>query len=338
MKIALIFGVNGQDGSYLAEFLLKKNYVVHGTRRYSSTGSLDNIKNVLTKKNFYLHFSDITDSSNIHNLISKCNPDEVYNLAAQSHVHVSFFTPEHTSDVDALGHLRVIEACRKINKKIKIYNASTSELFGSTKVRPQNEKTPFEPVSPYSVSKQYAFEISKVYRKAYGMFICNGILFNHESPRRGLSFVTRKITSAVADIAAKRIKFFSVGNLNAKRDWGYAKDYVEPMWLILQQKTPDDYVISTGKQHSVREFISKAFKHINIEIVWKGKDKNELGLNKKNKDVLVKIDPYYFRPNEVEDLLGDSTKAMKKLKWKSKTNLDSLIKIMMKHDLKLRGL
>ena len=338
MKTALIFGVNGQDGSYLAEFLLNKNYIVHGTRRYSSTGSLDNIKSVLNKKNFYLHFSDITDSSNIHNLISKCKPDEVYNLAAQSHVHVSFFTPEHTSDVDALGHLRVIEACRKINKKIKIYNASTSELFGSTKVKPQNERTPFEPVSPYSVSKQYAFEISKVYRNAYGMFICNGILFNHESPRRGLSFVTRKITSAVADIAARKIKSFSIGNLNAKRDWGYAKDYVEPMWLILQQKTPEDYVISTGKQHTVREFISKAFKHINIEIEWKGKGKKELGLNRKNKDVLVKVDPYYFRPNEVEDLLGDSTKAMKKLKWKSKTDIDTLVEIMMKYDLKNKNL
>ncbi|MDC0446223.1 GDP-mannose 4,6-dehydratase, partial [Candidatus Pelagibacter sp.] len=309
-----------------------------GARRYSSTGSLYNLKNVLNHKNFSLHFSDITDSSNIHNLISKYKPDEVYNLAAQSHVHVSFFTPEHTSDVDGLGHLRVIEAARKINKKIKIYNASTSELFGSTKVKPQDEKTPFEPVSPYSVSKQYAFEISKVYRKAYGMFICNGILFNHESPRRGLSFVTRKITSAVADIAAKKINNFSVGNLNAKRDWGYAKDYVEPMWLMLQQKKPDDYVISSGKQYTVRQFISKAFKYINIDIAWKGDGKNELGINKKNNQILVKVDPYYYRPNEVEDLLGDSNKAKRKLNWKSKTNIDTLIKLMIKHDLKLRGL
>ncbi|MDC3053324.1 GDP-mannose 4,6-dehydratase [Candidatus Pelagibacter sp.] len=338
MKKALIFGVNGQDGSYLSEFLLDKKYKVHGTRRYSSTGSLDNLKNILLNKNFNLHFSDITDSSNIHNLIAKCKPDEVYNLAAQSHVHVSFFTPEHTSDVDALGHLRVIEACRKINKKIKIYNASTSEIFGSTKIKPQNENTPFEPVSPYSVSKNYALEISRVYRKAYDMFICNGILFNHESPRRGLSFVTRKITSAIADIAASKIKSFSVGNLNAKRDWGYAKDYVEPMWLMLQQNKPEDYVISTGKQYTVREFISKAFKHINIDIIWRGKGKKELGINKKNKDILVKVDPYYYRPNEVEDLLGDSGKAKKNLGWKSKTDIDELIELMMRHDLKLRGL
>lgn len=333
-KKALIFGANGQDGSYLSEFLLSKKYIVHGTRRYSSTNNILNLSNVINNNDFYLHYSDITDSSNIQSIIHNCKPDEIYNLAAQSHVHVSFYTPEYTADVDALGHLRILEAVRKMNKKIKIYNASTSELFGSTKEKPQNENTLFEPVSPYSIAKQYSFGISKIYRDAYGMFICNGILFNHESPRRGLSFVTRKITKAVSEIKLKKLNCFSVGNLNAKRDWGYAKEYVEPMWSMLQKEKPDDYVISTGKQYSVKEFIEKCFSYVEIKIIWSGKGNDEVGKDI-NGEILVKVDPYYYRPNEVGDLLGDSSKAKKELGWIPKTNLEELVKIMMDHDLSL---
>tara|TARA_B100001769_G_C22097694_1_gene592353 strand:+ start:506 stop:1522 length:1017 start_codon:yes stop_codon:yes gene_type:complete len=335
-KNAIIFGVNGQDGSYLAEFLIKKNYVVHGTRRYSSVNNIKNLYNVINEKNFFLHYSDVTDSSNIQSIINEFKPDEIYNLAAQSHVHVSFFTPEYTADVDALGHLKILEAARKIKKKIKIYNASTSELFGSTIQKPQNEMTTFEPVSPYSIAKQYAFGISKIYREAYGMFICNGILFNHESPRRGLSFITRKISKAVSDIINNKINFFSVGNLNAKRDWGYAKEYVVPMWKMLQKNKPDDYVIATGKQYTVREFITKCFKYVDKEITWTGTGDKELGKDKYGK-TLVKVDKFYYRPNEVRDLLGDSKKAQKELNWKPKTNIDGLVKIMMDHDLNLKN-
>ena len=335
-KKAIIFGVNGQDGSYLAEFLIKKNYVVHGTRRYSSINNIKNLYNVINEKNFFLHYSDVTDSSNIQSIINEFKPDEIYNLAAQSHVHVSFFTPEYTANVDALGHLKILEAARKIKKKIKIYNASTSELFGSTIQKPQNEMTAFEPVSPYSIAKQYAFGISKIYREAYGMFICNGILFNHESPRRGLSFITRKISKAVSDIINNKINFFSVGNLNAKRDWGYAKEYVVPMWKMLQKNKPDDYVIATGKQYTVREFITKCFKYVDIDITWTGTGDKELGKDKYGK-TLVKVDKFYYRPNEVRDLLGDSRKAQKELNWKPKTNIDGLVKIMMDHDLNLKN-
>ena len=335
-KKAIIFGVNGQDGSYLAEFLIKKNYVVHGTRRYSSVNNIKNLYNVINEKNFFLHYSDVTDSSNIQSIINEFKPDEIYNLAAQSHVHVSFFTPEYTADVDALGHLKILEAARKIKKKIKIYNASTSELFGSTIQKPQNEMTAFEPVSPYSIAKQYAFGISKIYREAYGMFICNGILFNHESPRRGLSFITRKISKAVSDIINNKINFFSVGNLNAKRDWGYAKEYVVPMWKMLQKNKPDDYVIATGKQYTVREFITKCFEYVDKEITWTGTGDKELGKDKYGK-TLVKVDKFYYRPNEVRDLLGDSRKAQKELNWKPKTNIDGLVKIMMDHDLNLKN-
>ena len=335
-KKAIIFGVNGQDGSYLAEFLIKKNYVVHGTRRYSSINNIKNLYNVINEKNFFLHYSDVTDSSNIQSIINEFKQDEIYNLAAQSHVHVSFFTPEYTANVDALGHLKILEAARKIKKKIKIYNASTSELFGSTIQKPQNEMTAFEPVSPYSIAKQYAFGISKIYREAYGMFICNGILFNHESPRRGLSFITRKISKAVSDIINNKINFFSVGNLNAKRDWGYAKEYVVPMWKMLQKNKPDDYVIATGKQYTVREFITKCFKYVDIDITWTGTGDKELGKDKYGK-TLVKVDKFYYRPNEVRDLLGDSRKAQKELNWKPKTNIDGLVKIMMDHDLNLKN-
>ena len=335
-KKAIIFGVNGQDGSYLAEFLIKKNYVVHGTRRYSSVNNIKNLYNVINEKNFFLHYSDVTDSSNIQSIINEFKPDEIYNLAAQSHVHVSFFTPEYTADVDALGHLKILEAARKIKKKIKIYNASTSELFGSNIKKPQNEMTTFEPVSPYSIAKQYAFGISKIYREAYGMFICNGILFNHESPRRGLSFITRKISKAVSDIINNKINFFSVGNLNAKRDWGYAKEFVVPMWKMLQKNKPDDYVIATGKQYTVREFITKCFEYVDKEITWTGTGDKELGKDKYGK-TLVKVDKFYYRPNEVRDLLGDSRKAQKELNWKPKTNIDGLVKIMMDHDLNLKN-
>ncbi len=335
-KKALIFGVNGQDGSYLAELLISKKYVVHGTRRYSSTNNIKNLSSVINNQNFHLHYADVTDSSNIQSILNECRPDEIYNLAAQSHVHVSFFTPEYTANVDALGHLKILEAARKLNKKLKIYNASTSELFGSTGQKPQNERTFFEPVSPYSIAKQYAFGISKIYRQAYGMFICNGILFNHESPRRGLSFITRKITRAIADIVSKKIDCFSVGNLNAKRDWGYAKEYVFPMWKMLQKKKPDDYVISTGKQYSVRDFISRCFKYVKIDISWVGTGNKERAIDKNGK-VLVKVDPFYFRPNEVGDLLGDSRKAKRELNWSPKTDIDGLVKIMMDHDLNLEN-
>jgi GDPmannose 4,6-dehydratase len=331
-KTALIFGVNGQDGSYLAEFLISKGYIVHGSRRYKSSEDIKNLNSIISHKNFYLHYADITDSSNVQSLIKKCMPDEVYNLAAQSHVHVSFFQPEYTANVDALGHLRIIDAVKNINKKIKIYNASTSELFGENTEKPQTEKTFFNPVSPYAIAKQYAFEISKTYRNAYDMFICNGILFNHESPRRGLSFVTRKITSATAKIKYKKINHFYIGNLNAKRDWGYAKEYVEPMWKMLQMKKADDYIIATEKQYSVKQFIEECFKYIDIKIKWSGKDKKEVGKDNHGK-ILVKVDPYYHRPNEVSDLLGDSTKAKKILGWKPKTNLIQLVEIMMQHDL-----
>ena len=333
-KNALIFGVNGQDGSYLAEFLISKGYIVHGSRRYKSNESLDHLSKILKNKYFNLHYADITDASSVHSLIKKTKPDEIYNLAAQSHVHVSFFQPEYTANVDALGHLRILESVKSINKKIKVYNASTSELFGDNKKKPQNEKTIFCPVSPYSISKHYAYQISKVYRDAYGMFICNGILFNHESPRRGLSFVTRKITSAIAKIKQKKIKYFYVGNLNAKRDWGYAKEYVEPMWKMLQLSKADDYVISTGKQYSVKQFIEGCFKYINVKIKWSGSGNKEVGKDSNGK-ILVKIDPYYYRPNEVGDLLGDSRKAKKILGWESKTNITQLIEIMMQHDLNI---
>jgi GDPmannose 4,6-dehydratase len=333
-KIALIFGVNGQDGSYLAEFLISKGYIVHGSRRYKSNENIKNLSAILEHKNFFLHYADITDSSSVYSLIKKCNPVEIYNLAAQSHVHISFFQPEYTANVDALGHLRILESVKSINPNIKIYNASTSELFGDNNQKPQNEKTLFSPVSPYSIAKQYAYGISKIYREAYGMFICNGILFNHESPRRGISFVTRKITSAVAKIKFKKLNYFYIGNLNSKRDWGFAKEYVVPMWKMLQMKKADDYIISTGKQFSVRYFIEKCFHYVDIKIKWSGKGNKEIGKDSSGK-ILVKIDPYYFRPNEVGDLLGNSKKAKKILGWKPETNLNQLVKIMMDYDLNI---
>ena len=332
MKRALITGITGQDGSYLAEFLLKKKYQVHGLRRYSSTNSLRNLNEIKNNKNFYLHYGDITDTDSIYRVIKRVKPSEIYNLAAQSHVHVSFQVPEYTAQVDAVSQLRIIEVVKQINPKIKIYQAATSELYGYSTKKFQNEKTVFNPVSPYSAAKLYGLNISRIYRKAYNMFICNGILFNHESPRRGAAFVSKKITSAIAEIIKNKSGCLYLGNLDAKRDWGYAKEYVKTMWQMLQQKKPDDYVIATGKQFSVRQFAEEAFKFCNIKIKWIGKGKKEIGIDKKSKKVLVRIDPYYFRPNEVPALRGDFSKAKKNLKWKPKVSFKQLVKIMMKNE------
>ncbi|SHJ66746.1 GDP-mannose 4,6-dehydratase [Paramaledivibacter caminithermalis] len=344
-KKALIFGITGQDGSYLAEFLLDKGYEVHGMiRRCSSfnTGRIEHlylkdlIEDLHFERQIYLHYGDITDSTNVIKLIQQIAPDEIYNLSAQSHVKVSFELPEYTAEVDAIGTLRILEAVRilGLEKKTKIYQASTSELYGKVQEVPQNEDTPFYPRSPYGVAKLYGFWIIKNYREAYNMFAVNGILFNHESERRGETFVTRKITLAASRIAKGYQKRLYLGNLDAKRDWGYAKDYVECMWLMLQQNKPEDYVIATGEMHTVREFCTLAFKEAGLELIWKGKGVDEKGINKKTGEVLVEVDPKYFRPTEVEQLLGDPTKAKEKLKWNpTKTSFEELVKIMMKHDL-----
>jgi GDPmannose 4,6-dehydratase len=339
MKKALITGITGQDGSYLAEFLLKKNYEVHGLRRYSSTeNKLKNLQDIVNNKNlvknFYLHYGDITDTDSIYRIIQETKPDEIYNLAAQSHVLSSFQVPEYTTQVDAVSQLRVIEVVKQINDKIKIYQAATSELFGNSNKKFQNEKTLFNPVSPYSVAKLYGFYISKVYRKAYKLFICNGILFNHESPRRGSSFVSKKIVESIKKIINGEITHFTLGNINSIRDWGYAKEYVETMWLMLQQKKPDDYVVATGQGHSVREFVEEAFRYVNIKIRWKGKGLNEVGYNAKTKKILIKLDPYYLRPNELVYLRGDCSKLKKILKWEPKTSFKDLVKLMMQSELK----
>ena len=338
MKIALITGVSGQDGSYLAEFLIKKGYIVHGIRRYSSTNTVKNIDFILNNKklnkNFYLHYADVTDTDSIFRVIKNVKPSEIYNLAAQSHVHASFQVPEYTSQVDAVSQLRVIEVVKQINPKIKIYQAATSELYGNSNKKIQNEMTPFAPVSPYSVAKLYGYHISKVYRQAYGMFITNGILFNHESPRRGPTFVTKKITSGIKKIMDGKQEYIELGNLNSKRDWGYAKEYVESMWLMLQQKNPDDFVIATGKVCSVRQFVEEAFKFVNIDIKWKGKDLKEVGVDLKSNKVLVKVDPYFFRPNELHYLKGDYSKAKKVLGWKPRVKFKELVKIMMENEFK----
>jgi len=339
MKKALITGITGQDGSYLAEFLLKKNYEVHGLRRYSSTeNKLKNLQDIVNNKNlvknFYLHYGDITDTDSIYRIIQETKPDEIYNLAAQSHVHASFQVPEYTAQVDDVSQLRVIEVVKKINDKIKIYQAATSELFGNSNKKFQNENTILDPLSPYSAAKLYGFYISKIYRDSYNMFITNGILFNHESPRRGPGFVTRKITIGIKKILKGQTNCLYIGNLNAKRDWGYAKEYVETMWKMLQQRKPDDFVISTGKTYSVREFIEEAFKIVNIKIKWDGSGLKEKGYDLKTKKILVKIDPYYFRPNELYYLKGDSSKARRILGWKPKTNFKQLVRLMMLNELK----
>lgn len=349
MKRALITGVTGQDGSFLAEFLLEKGYEVHGIIRRSSSYNqerledilsqeeVDAIKNIINNKNFHLHYGDLTDTSNIIRLIGEIRPDEIYNLAAQSHVRVSFDMPEYTADVDALGTLRILEAVRilGLTEKTRIYQASTSELFGKVQEVPQKETTPFYPRSPYGVAKLYAYWITKNYRESYGMFAVNGILFNHESERRGETFVTRKITLAAARIAQGKQDKLYLGNLDALRDWGYAKDYVECMWLMLQHDTPEDFVIATGEMHSVREFATLAFKYAGIEIEWQGEGINEKGIDKATGRVLIEVDPKYFRPAEVDQLLGDPTKAKKLLGWNpTKTPFEELVRIMVEADMK----
>ncbi len=337
-KIALIFGVTGQDGSYLTELLLKKKYKVHGVKRRSSsfnTSRIDHIyKDPHIKSNFYMHYGDMTDSLSIMQLINKVKPSEIYNLAAQSHVGVSFEVPEYTANVDALGTLRILDAIKSLKqyKLIKYYQAGTSEMFGSSKP-PQDEKSFFYPRSPYAAAKVYAHWVTVNYREAYGMFACNGILFNHESPKRGETFVTKKIVSGICNILAGNQKKLYLGNLYAKRDWGHAKDYVDAMWKMMQQKNPDDYVIATGNQYSVKEFINLVAKELRISIIWRGSGMKEKGyLNKK---VIIEIDSRYFRPTEVDSLLGNAKKARKKLKWKPKINVRMLVKEMVAHELRL---
>jgi len=339
-KVALITGITGQDGSYLAEFLLKKGYIVHGIIRRSSsfnTGRLEYLYEDphVTKRHLVLHYGDLTDSTNLTSILSKVQPDEIYNLGAQSHVKVSFDMAEYTADVDALGTLRILDAVLStgLTKKIKFYQASTSELYGGIYREPQNEKTPFYPRSPYAVAKQFAYWITVNYREAYGLHASNGILFNHESPRRGPTFVTRKITRAVARIKAGKQKELFLGNLHSKRDWGHARDYVKAMWLMLQQEKPDDYVIATGETHSVKEFVEKAFAVVNITVKWEGEGVNEVGINSDTKEVIVRVDERYFRPTEVDFLLGDPTKAKKQLGWVLETSFDQLVKEMVEKDI-----
>ena len=333
-KVALVFGITGQDGSYLAEFLLKKKYVVHGVKRRSSsinTGRIDHIYQdpQIKKRTFILHYGDITDSLLVTRLVKEIKPDEIYNLAAQSHVQVSFESPEYTANADALGALRILEAIRfnKLEKKTKYYQAGTSELYGRNEKTPQNEKTNFHPASPYGVAKLYAHWITINYKEAYNIFACNGILFNHESPRRGETFVTQKIVQALSRIKKKQQKTLYLGNLNSKRDWGHAKDYVEAMWLMLQQKKPTDLVIATGKQTTVKNFVNKVSKKLGMKILWRGRGINERGIDQNGRTV-VACDKSYYRPLEVNSLLGDSRKARKLLNWKPKFNLDSLISEM----------
>ena len=340
-KIALIFGITGQDGSYLAEFLLKKNYIVHGVKRRSSsinTGRIDHIYQDphVQKRSFILHYGDITDSLNVTRLIKQIKPDEIYNLAAQSHVAVSFESPEYTANADALGTLRILEAIRFNNliKKTKFYQAGTSELYGKTEKIPQNDNTPFHPASPYAVAKLYAHWITINYRESYGIFACNGILFNHESPRRGETFVTRKIIQALCKIKYSKQKTLFLGNLYSKRDWGHAKEYVEAMWLMLKQKTPEDFVISTGEQISVKSFINIVVKQLNIKINWTGTGVNEKA-HDVNGNLIIACDKSYYRPLEVNTLLGNSKKAHKKLKWKPKIKVKELIKEMISEEIKL---
>ena len=342
-KKALITGVTGQDGSYLAEFLLQKNYEVHGIKRRASSFNTQRIDHLYQdphtdNTNFFLHYGDLTDSINLMNIIQKVKPDEIYNLGAQSHVAVSFESPEYTANSDALGTLRILEAIRilKLAEKTKFYQASTSELYGLVQEVPQSEKTPFYPRSPYGVAKLYAHWITINYRESYGIFACNGILFNHESPRRGETFVTRKITRGLSQIDRGLTDYLYMGNIDAIRDWGHAKDYVEIQWKILQQDKPDDYVVATGRQESVRKFIDLAAKQLGWGgIFWEGSGVNEVGRRKDNQKIVIKIDKKYFRPCEVNTLVGDSTKAHKKLGWYPKTNLEDLVADMIKNDKEL---
>ncbi len=356
MKRALITGITGQDGAYLTEFLLKKGYEVHGIKRRSSsfnTGRVDHLYKDPHEKDvrFFMHYGDLTDATNLIRIIQEVQPDEIYNLAAQSHVKVSFETPEYTANSDALGTLRILDAIRilGLEKKTRFYQASTSEMYGKVQEIPQKETTPFYPRSPYGAAKVYAYWITVNYREAYDIFACNGILFNHESPIRGETFVTRKITRAVARIKLGLQESLFLGNLDSKRDWGFAMDYVRAMWMMLQQDEPDDFVIATGKTHSVREFVEKAFHEIGIKIAWKGSGVDEVGiidsvlepqtssealLQPQTDDIVVRIDPRYFRPTEVDFLLGDPSKAKEKLGWEPKISFDELVRIMVREDLK----
>lgn len=346
MKKALVTGVTGQDGSYLAEFLLDKGYEVHGIIRRSSSYNQERLEDILkddeatallNDKNFHLHYGDVSDTSNVIRLVSEIRPDEIYNLAAQSHVRVSFDMPGYTLDVDGKGTLNILEAVRVLGltEKTKVYQASTSELYGKVQEVPQKETTPFYPRSPYAAAKIYGFWITKNYRESYNMFAVNGILFNHESERRGETFVTRKITLAAARIAQNKQKKLFLGNLDSLRDWGYAKDYVECMWLILQHDKPEDFVIATGEMHSVREFVELAFKHVDIEIEWVGQGIDEKGIDKKTGEIIVEVDPKFFRPAEVEQLLGDPTKAKTLLGWNpTRTPFEELVRLMVKADMR----
>jgi GDPmannose 4,6-dehydratase len=341
MKTALITGITGQDGAYLAELLLAKGYVVHGIKRRASLFNTDRVDHLYKDPHeravkFKLHYGDLTDATNLIRIIQEVQPDEIYNLAAQSHVMVSFETPEYTANSDALGTLRLLEAIRilKLGKKTRFYQASTSELYGKVQETPQKETTPFYPRSPYAAAKLYSFWITVNYREAYNMFACNGILFNHESPVRGETFVTRKITRAVARIKLGLQKKLYLGNLNAKRDWGHARDYVEAQWLILQQDEPEDFVIATGEQHSVREFVEASFHEVKIGIRWEGEGVDEKGYDTDSGNAIVEVDKRYFRPTEVETLLGDPTKAKKKLGWTPKVTFKELVSEMVREDLK----
>jgi GDPmannose 4,6-dehydratase len=334
MKRAFITGLTGQDGSYLAEFLLEKNYEVHAIQRRSSTFTTDRVEHLLNHENLYTYHGDLTDSSNLHSLLSRIKPDEVYNLGAQSHVAVSFDVPEYTAEVTGVGTIRLLDAIKDLGQRPRFYQASTSELFGGLpETAPQDEKTPFHPKSPYGAAKLYSYWVTVNYREAYGLHASNGILFNHESPRRGETFVTKKITKAVARIAKGQQDILSLGNLNAKRDWGYAKDYVECMWLMLQQETPDDYVIASGETYTVRQFVEMAFSVVGIQLRWEGEGVNEVGINRETNRVLVEVDRRYFRPAEVELLWGNPAKARKKLNWKPKTSIHELVRMMVRYDL-----
>ena len=342
MKKSLITGITGQDGAYLSEFLLKKGYEVHGIKRRSSSFNTQRIDHLyqdphVENKNFILHYGDLTDTSNLIRIIQQVQPDEIYNLGAQSHVQVSFEVPEYTADTDGIGTLRLLEAIRILGmeKKVRIYQASTSELYGKVQEIPQKETTPFYPRSPYAAAKLYAYWITVNYRESYGMFACNGILFNHESPLRGETFVTRKVTRAAARISLGLQDKLYMGNINAKRDWGYAGDYVELMWLMLQQNEPDDYVMATGITTTVRDFITMSFNVAGINLKWEGKGIKEKGINQANGKTLVEIDPRYFRPAEVELLIGDPSKAKTKLGWEPKVKLPQLVKMMTEHDMEL---
>ncbi len=342
VKVALVTGITGQDGAYLAELLLKKGYIVHGLKRRSSLFNTDRIDHLYKDQhendvNFFLHYGDLTDSTNLIRIIQQVQPAEIYNLAAQSHVQVSFETPEYTANADALGTLRILEAIRilGLTQKTRFYQASTSELYGLVQETPQRETTPFYPRSPYAAAKIYGYWITVNYREAYGMYACNGILFNHESPLRGETFVTRKISRAVARIKLGLQQNLYLGNLDAKRDWGYAGDYVKAMWLMLQQEQPNDYVIATGETHSVREFIEQAFKNIDMTIMWRGVGSEEQGVDLKTGRVIVRIDPRYFRPTEVDMLLGDATKARNGLGWQPETSFKNLVSMMVKEDLRI---